>query len=69
MAVPYLERGALFVPPVAEHKQHGIVDWGMSQTSLEDVFLNIVKMAEEASTPPPSLRAKSLADNAGQEGP
>jgi ABC-type multidrug transport system ATPase subunit len=61
--------GELFERLAAEHKQHGIVDWGMSQTSLEDVFLNIVKMAEEASTPPPSLRAKSLADNAGQEGP
>ena len=27
-------------------KQYGVVDWGISQTSLEDVFLNIVKESD-----------------------
>jgi hypothetical protein len=29
-----------------EGADHGIADWGVSQTSLEDVFLNIVSLTE-----------------------
>jgi len=37
---------------LAEREKRGIKDWGLSQTTLEDVFLNIVKHDEGANNGP-----------------